>query len=214
MEIIPKDIEQYIADHTSPQSALLHKIERETYLQENMARMVSGHIQGRLLSMISKLIKPKRILEIGTFTGYSAICLAEGLQQDGELHTIDFNEELQPKLKNYFIEAGLHDKIKLHIGDAASILPTLNLAFDLIFIDADKKNYQTYYNLLIDTIRPGAVILADNVLWSGKVLAPEGSKIDKDTQAIMDFNANIQQDQRVENVMVSVRDGLMMIRKK
>lgn len=214
MEIINSEIEQYIQDHTSPHSALLNKIERETHLQENMPQMLSGHVQGRLLAMISKMVQPEYILEIGTYTGYSAICLAEGLKPGGKLHTIDKNEELKEKVENYFNEAGLSEKISLHIGNALDIIPSLDHPFDIVFIDADKIRYKQYYDLIIEKIKSGTIILADNVLWSGKVIKKHDQKIDKDTQALMDFNQDIQHDDRVENILLSIRDGLMMIRKK
>ncbi len=210
MEIINKDIDQYAAQHSSDESALLKQINRDTYAKVMMPRMLSGHLQGRVLSMISNMIKPKRILEIGTYTGYSALCLAEGLQADGKLITIDINEELESRVRGYFSAANLNDKIEYLIGNAATIVPTLKDEFDLVFIDADKEQYSRYYDLVIDKVKPGGIILADNVLWSGKVL---DSKPDKDTRAIIEFNHKIQADERVENVLLPIRDGIMMIRK-
>jgi caffeoyl-CoA O-methyltransferase len=210
MEIINQDIDQYAAKHSSDESDLLKQINRDTHAKVMMPRMLSGHLQGRVLSMISNMIKPKRILEIGTYTGYSAICLAEGLQPDGKLITIDVNEELEQRVRGYFDKAQLKDRVEYLIGNARDIIPTLTDEFDLIFIDADKEQYSTYYDLVIDRLRPGGIILADNVLWSGKVL---DVKPDKDTRAILEFNNKIQGDKRVENVLLPIRDGIMMIRK-
>lgn len=211
MEFLPDDIADYIEAHTSPESDLLKKINRETHAKVMMPRMLSGQLQGRYLSMISHLIKPKNILEIGTYTGYSAICLAEGLAEGGMLTTIDINEELETRVRDYFQQAGLSDKIDYRIGNALAIIPTMDKQFDLVFIDADKENYAKYYDLVFDKVKPGGVILADNVLWSGKVTRP---KPDKDTRAILEFNTKVSEDLRVENVLMPVRDGIMMIRKK
>lgn len=214
MDIVNPEIEKYIDSHTSEESELLSQLNRQTHLHELMPRMLSGHVQGRFLSLISKMVSPKYILEIGTFTGYSAICLAEGLQNDGELHTIDINEELKNKNSLWFKKAGYEGKIIQHIGNALEIIPVLNYDFDIVFIDADKSNYANYYNLVIDRLKSGAVILADNVLWSGKVLDNQPEKTDKDTEALKEFNKLVQEDARVENVMVSIRDGILLIRKK
>jgi len=214
MEIVHPEIEQYIETHTSEEGDLLRKIDRDTHLFELMPRMLSGKVQGRLLSLISKMIRPKNILEIGTFTGYSALCLAEGLVEDGVLHTIDIDEELAEQTQKTFNESPYGKKIVQHTGDAMTIIPTLNLDFDLVFIDADKYNYLNYYQLIIDKLKSGAIILADNVLWSGKVLETGNDKQDKDTRALQEFNHSIQMDTRVENVLLSVRDGLFLIRKK
>lgn len=210
MDGINKDIEHYSTQHSTTESDLLKQINRDTHAKVMMPRMLSGHLQGRVLSMISNMMRPKRILEIGTYTGYSALCLAEGLQPDGKLITVDINEELQERVKAYFSAADLKDKVEYFIGDAATIIPTLTDEFDLVFIDADKEQYSTYYDLVIDKVKTGGVILADNVLWSGKVL---DSKPDKDTRAIVEFNNKIQADKRVENVLLPIRDGIMMIRK-
>jgi caffeoyl-CoA O-methyltransferase len=210
MEIINEDLQRYAEQHTTAESDLLKRINRDTHANVLMPRMLSGHLQGRVLAMISHLIHPKRILEIGTFTGYSAICLAEGLHDDGQLVTIDNNEELEQKVRKYFDEAGLSSKIDYRIGDAAKIIPSLKETFDLVFIDADKENYSRYFDLVIDNVRPGGIILADNVLWSGKVL---NEKPDKDTRAIVEFNRKVQHDVRVENVLLPIRDGILMIRK-
>jgi len=211
MEFLPDDIARYIAEHTSPESDLLKQISRDTHAQVMMPRMLSGHVQGRFLSMVSKFMQPKTILEIGTYTGYSAICLAEGLAPEGKLITIDVNEELETRVRNCFVQAGLTSKVDYRIGDAAKIIPTLNQKFDLVFIDADKENYALYYDLVFEKVNPGGAILADNVLWSGKVTQ---SKVDKDTRALIEFNKKIQADDRVENLLLPLRDGIMMIRKK
>jgi predicted O-methyltransferase YrrM len=213
MEFLDVTIQNYISDHTSPEPTVLQKLNRYTQANVLMPRMLSGHVQGRFLTMISQMIRPKRILEIGTFTGYSAICMAEGLQENGSLITIDKNEELEDLVKKYFQEAGLADKINFLIGDALEIIPKLEAYFDLVFIDADKLNYQNYFNLIIDKVIPGGFILADNVLWSGKVVPEEDKPTDKDTLSIMNFNEAIQRDERVTNIIVPVRDGLMIVRK-
>ncbi|NOS90539.1 MAG: O-methyltransferase [Cyclobacteriaceae bacterium] len=210
MEFIPESIDDYCRDHTSSESALLKKINRDTHAEVLMPRMVSGHLQGRFLSLISKMMKPQRILEIGTYTGYSAICLAEGLNPTGKLITIDINEELETRVRGYFKEAGLESQIDYRIGDAAEIIPILNETFDLVFIDADKENYQRYYDLVFDKVATGGFIMADNVLWSGKVV---GEKKDKDTRAIMAFNDFVMNDSRVENMLLPLRDGIMLARK-
>jgi caffeoyl-CoA O-methyltransferase len=208
MEILNEDLQRYAEQHTSPESDLLKKINRDTHAHVLMPRMLSGHLQGRVLSMISYMIQPQRILEIGTYTGYSALCLAEGLSPGGKLITIDINEELEKKVSDHF--ALWQDKIEYKIGNALDIVPTLNEIFDLVFIDADKSNYSKYFDLVIDKIRPGGFILADNVLWSGKVL---NKNPDNDTKSIIAFNEKIQRDSRVENVLLPIRDGIMMIRK-
>jgi caffeoyl-CoA O-methyltransferase len=208
MEILNEDLQRYAEQHTSPESDLLKKINRDTYAHVLMPRMLSGHLQGRVLSMISHLLKPQRILEIGTYTGYSALCLAEGLSPGGRMVTIDVNEELEKKVRDHFAES--QDKIEYKIGNALDIIPTLNEIFDLVFIDADKSNYINYFDLVIDKVRPGGFILADNVLWSGKVL---NKNPDNDTKSIIAFNQKIQHDPRVENVLLPIRDGIMMIRK-
>jgi caffeoyl-CoA O-methyltransferase len=203
---------QYVEAHTSPESPVLRKLNRETYAKVLMPRMLSGHLQGRVLSMISHMLRPDTILEIGTFTGYSAICLAEGLREGGTLITLDINEELESWVRSYFAEAGISDKVDYRIGNALEIIPQLNHTFDLVFIDADKVNYGRYYDLVFDKVRPGGFIVADNVLWSGKVV--QTGKIDADTQVILDFNERVHGDSRVENVLLPVRDGLMVVRKK
>lgn len=210
MEFLPEDITNYAASHTSVESDLLKKIGRDTHANIMKPRMLSGHVQGRFLAMISHFLQPKNILEIGTYTGYSAICLAEGLAEDGKLTTIDINEELESRVRAYFQQAGFSEKIDYRIGNALKIIPTLIQEFDLVFIDADKENYSTYYDLIFDKVKIGGVILADNVLWSGKVTS---SKPDKDTKAILEFNSKVNKDSRVENLLLPLRDGIMMMRK-
>ncbi len=210
MEFLDKAIVEYCESFSAEESALLKKISRETHANVLMPRMLSGHLQGRLLSMISKMGKPKTILEIGTYTGYSALCLAEGLSEEGKLITLDSNEELEKQVRYYFKESGLDEQIDYRIGDARKIIPLLNQTFDLVFIDADKESYSIYFDLVIDKVSAGGYILADNVLWSGKVLDP---KPDKDTRAIMSFNRKVQDDKRVENVLMPIRDGIMVMRK-
>ena len=214
MEFLDEALQQYAEDHTSPENALLHKINRQTHLSVLKPRMLSGHMQGRILAMFSQMIQPRQILEIGTYTGYSALCLAEGLQAGGILHTIDINEELEARVRGYFAEAGLAASIKFYLGNALEIIPNINATFDLVFIDADKINYTRYYDLVIDRVRPGGYIIADNVLWSGKVLAKYRKKLDEDTNAVMDFNKKVQDDVRVENILLPVRDGLLIAHKK
>jgi caffeoyl-CoA O-methyltransferase len=213
MDFLPAEIEKYAQDHTRPESELLHHINRETHLKVLMPRMLSGHIQGRMLSMFSHMIKPQRILEIGTYTGYSALCMAEGLTENGKLITIDINAEIEKMVRGFFATSELNNKIDYRIGNAMNIIPTLNETFDLVFIDADKENYMNYYNLVFDKVRPGGFIIADNVLWSGKVLNDEKT-MDKDTRAIREYSRMVQNDNRVENVLFPVRDGLMVCRKK
>lgn len=212
-ELVNKTIEEYAEEHTSNESAILYELNRQTHLKVLHPRMLSGQSQGRLLSMLSKILRPKRILEIGTFTGYSALCLAEGLQEGGELITIDRNHELEDMVNTYISKAEMTDKIKLMVGDAMEIIPTLDKSFDLVFIDADKSNYINYYDLLIEHLPSGSLLIADNVLWYGKV-TQETKKGDQDTEILKAFNAKIQADDRVENVLLTVRDGLMVVRKK
>lgn len=213
MEFIDEKLDEYVCAHTSVESDLLYTLNRETHLKILQPRMLSGHFQGRVLSMFSKMIQPKRILELGTYTGYSALCLLEGLHEDGELITIDCNEELEEFAASHFVKQERKSAIVQIVGDAMEIIPTLVGKFDLIFIDADKANYLNYYHLLIDRIPSGGYLLADNVLWSGKVIE-EQSNNDKDTNAIKEFNLVVQNDERVENVLFPIRDGLLMVRKK
>lgn len=213
MIITEAEIEKYVDNHTSKASSILNKIDRETCLRSVYPRMLSGHVQGRFISMISKMIQPDYILEIGTFTGYSAICLAEGLNKNGQLHTIEINEELKDQNQEYFQEAKANKLITTHFGNALDIIPQLGIQFDLIFIDADKINYSNYYELSLEKLRPGGFILVDNVLWSGKVLSEDLKSSDKDTLAVKEFNTLVQLDQRIENVMVPLRDGMSLIQK-
>ncbi|KAA9338403.1 O-methyltransferase [Hymenobacter busanensis] len=214
MSTAESEAQRYADDHTSPESPLLGRLVRETHLQTLMPRMLSGHFQGRLLSMISHMVRPRRVLELGTFTGYSALCLAEGLAADGELHTVEQNPELRSRVARYVDEAGLDGRVHLHIGDAEQLIPTLAETWDLVFIDADKIRNRVYYELVLPQVRPGGFILIDNVLWSGKVLPSYPMKpADKDGQAVRAFNDFVQQDERVENVFLPLRDGLFLVRK-
>ncbi|MFT6872970.1 MAG: caffeoyl-CoA O-methyltransferase [Roseivirga sp.] len=213
MEFISTNLQAYVEAHSDEESVLLANLNRDTYNKVMLPRMLSGQLQGRMLSMLSHMIQPKRILEIGTYTGYSAICMAEGMQEDGKLITLDINEELEVMVRGYFEKAGLTQKIDYRIGNAMELIPEIDETFDLVFIDADKKNYTNYFNLVFEKVRPGGFIIGDNVLWSGKVVQTE-KKTDKDTQAILDFNRFVHEDDRVENVLFPVRDGLMVIRKK
>jgi len=212
MEFLPKEIEQYSQEHTQKESEVLYNLNRETHLKVLIPRMLSGHIQGRILSMFSHMLKPKNVLEIGTYTGYSAICFAEGMQPNGKLVTIDINNELETMATSYFEKSGYGNQIDMRIGNAIDIIPTLEMKFDLVFIDADKHNYAYYYDLVIDKVNQGGFIIADNVLWSGKVLTDEVNT-DTDTKALDEYNKKINSDPRVENMLMPVRDGLMVARK-
>ena len=211
--MIDPGIEKYAEEHSSQHKQVLYELYRETNLKVMHPRMLSGSQQGRFLSMLSHMIHPQTVLEIGTYTGYSAICLAEGLAEDGKIHTVELDPELEQIASKYFKKAGVEKQIIQYFGDAMNILPGLDLLFDLVFIDADKENYSNYYHLIFDKVRSGAYILVDNVLWSGKVIEPL-KKGDKDTAGILEFNHLIQKDERVENVLLPLRDGLMLIRKK
>ena len=213
MEFIDKKLSQYSEEHTTPENELLKALNRDTHVNVLAPRMLSGHLQGRLLSLFSKMIQPKAILEIGTYTGYAALCLAEGLTNDGILHTIDINEELETRIQKYFDQSSYSNQIKLHIGNALDVIPKIQQQFDLVFIDADKENYSNYYDLLIDAMPSGGIIMADNVLWSGKVTDYEALASDNDTQELDRFNAKVQSDSRVENILIPVRDGIMVARK-
>ncbi|UFH53600.1 O-methyltransferase [Spirosoma sp. KNUC1025] len=212
MDFLPSDISTYAETYTSSESALLYQLNRNTRAHIMAPRMLSGHIQGRFLSMISWMIRPRRILEIGTYTGYSALCLAEGLTDDGRIITIDHNEELEGFARSYWQQSPWHDKIDFRLGQAADLLPLLDETFDLVFIDADKRNNSLYFDLIFDKVRQGGFILADNVLWSGKVVEPV-KPADLDTVAVQAFNQKVQNDERVENVLLPVRDGIMLMRK-
>lgn len=209
MEFLSEAIEEYSQAHTSPESTLLALLNRETHAKVLQPRMLSGHVQGRLLALFSTMMRPRRVLEIGTYTGYSALCLAEGLTEDGLLITIDVNEELEDFTRSFFDKSPYKNKIDYRIANAVELIPTLPDTFDLVFIDADKLNYALYYDLVIDKVRPGGVIIADNVLWSGKVVQTD-KKIDKDTQNLLDFNQKVHNDPRVSNLLLPIRDGLMI----
>ena len=212
MEFLDPKLDEYVVSMTEQEPELLHRLNRDTHLNVLQPRMLSGHLQGRVLSMLSHMIRPRHVLEIGTYTGYSALCLAEGMVPGGKLITIDVNEELETRVKEYIKASGYEDRIELKIGDATQIIPALDVLFDLVFIDADKENYLTYYKQVIDKVKPGGYIIADNVLWSGKVLGSmEG--MDLDTRAIHEFNAYVQRDERVQNVLFPIRDGLQVCRK-
>ncbi|MCB0549331.1 MAG: O-methyltransferase [Phaeodactylibacter sp.] len=206
-------INQYCEAHSTPPSPLLYQLERETHLKTLAPQMLSGPLQGQLLSLLSKIQRPKAILEIGTFTGYAALCLAQGLPEGGTLHTIEANPELEYLIRKYIALAGLQNKIHLHIGDALEVIPQLEGSFDLVFIDAGKQDYALYYDLVIDRVEPGGLIIADNVLWSGKVTSPAEREGDADTRLIHQFNEKVQQDPRVENILLPLRDGLLIARK-
>ena len=212
MKFLAEEIEAYSVAHTEDESALLKSLNRETHAHVLNPRMLSGHLQGRFLSMISRMIRPNRILEIGTYTGYSALCLCEGLNAGGKLITIDINEELETFTRRFFESSPFSDHIDYQIGKATDIIPTLNETFDLVFIDADKINYQKYFDLCIEKVRTGGFLIADNVLWSGKVIQDD-IKIDKDTQALLDFNKMVHEDDRVSNILLPIRDGLMILQK-
>ena len=213
MHFISEAIEEYVVNHSENEPELLKELSRETHQKILQPRMLSGHYQGRVLSMISKLVRPKNILEIGTYTGYSALCLAEGMQNDGELHTIDHNEELFDFQRKYFDKSDYGKQIHQHLGNALEIIPKLDMTFDLAFIDADKENYSNYFNSIIDKLNPGGLILADNVLWSGKVIEKVDDK-DVDTKGVMAFNTLLKNDPRVETIILPIRDGLSISRKK
>lgn len=207
MDFIDPKIEKYAQDNSSPESEVLAKLNRETHLKVLKPRMLSGHLQGRLLSLFSKLLSPKRILEIGTYTGYSAICMAEGLAENGVLHTIDVNEEIESIARKHWEEAGVSDRIVFHCGVAKDVIAQLNEKFDLVFIDADKSAYPDYFDQVIELMNPGGLIIADNVLWSGKVVQPVKDN-DKDTHALLEYAEKVQNDPRVENILLPIRDGL------
>lgn len=211
-DIVNNKIEDYIRKNSSKEPEILKDLNKETYLKVLNPRMLSGHIQGRFLSIITKLIKPKKILEIGTYTGYSAICMAEGLIEKGIIHTIDINEELVSIQNKYFAKSKCNNSIIQHVGDARNIIKSINEKFDLVFLDADKENYIEYYELVIEKVKKGGLIIADNVLWTGKVVEPEKDD-DELTQYLIDFNKMINEDDRVENIILPLRDGLNVILK-
>lgn len=213
MEFIDQKLDDYVCAHTENEPEVLNALNRKTHLTVLRSRMLSGHFQGRLLSMLSHMIQPERILEIGTYTGYSAICLAEGLIENGKLTTIDLNEELEDITREFIQKANLDNKIEYIIGDAMQIVPQLDEQYDLVFIDADKKNYCNYYHLVFDKVKPGGYILADNVLWSGKVVE-DYEALDSETKIIMDYNKMVHEDPRVQEILLPIRDGLMLARKR
>jgi len=203
-------IDQYCEKHTTPPSSLLDELLRETHLKTLAPQMASGYLQGTLLRFLSRMIRPATVLEIGSFTGYATLCLLEGLLPQGKIHTIEVNQELAYIIEKYIDRAGAANRIQLHIGDAKKIIPTINATYDLVFIDAGKMHYPQYYDLIIDRVNPGGYILADNVLWDGKVVRVEK---DRDTEILDYFNKKIHQDPRVENILLPIRDGLMLARK-
>ncbi len=213
MDFLPEEIEKYILKNTEKEPSILAELNHETWEKILIPRMLSGHLQGRVLSMLSHMIQPKTVLEIGTYTGYSAICIAEGLQKGGIIHTIDINEELEAMVNNYIEKSNLKDTIINHIGNAMDIIPDLSETFDLVFIDADKTNYSNYFDLVIDKVKPGGYIIADNVLWSGKVVEPTATQ-DDNTLALIAYSKKVNTDDRVQNVLFPIRDGLMIARKK
>lgn len=212
MNFLPEALDTYVINHSESEPELLQQLTRETFQKILQPRMLSGHYQGRVLSMISKLVHPKNILEIGTYTGYSALCLAEGMQADGVLHTIDINEELVDFQRQFFDKSEYGKQIHQHLGNALDIIPNLDMTFDLIFIDADKDNYPNYFNCIIDKLNIGGIILSDNVLWSGKVIEPLKDD-DVSTKALLEYNQLLKSDARVETVMLPIRDGLTISRK-
>lgn len=213
MEFLDEELDRYVCAHTENEPVVLHELNRDTHVNVLKPRMLSGHFQGRVLSMLSHMIQPTDILEIGTYTGYSAICLAEGMKDGGHLLTIDVNEELEDMVQQYIEKSGNSDKIKPVIGNAMEIVPGLKREFDIVFIDADKSNYINYYNMVFDKVRPGGYIMFDNVLWSGKVLK-EVKPNDKDTKVLVELNKMIHEDDRVQEVLFPIRDGLLIARKK
>ena len=211
MEFLPEKIDEYVVNHSQQEPKILQELTKETWQKVLNPRMLSGAFQGRVLSMISKLIRPKNILEIGTYTGYSTLCFAEGLLKDGKIITIDKNEELETLQNKYFEKSGYRSQIQQMVGDATKIIPTLTQEFDLVFIDADKSNYINYFHIIIDKMKPGGIILSDNVLWSGKVVEPLNSK-DLDTKVLLEYNKLLNIDKRVETVLLPIRDGLTVSR--
>jgi caffeoyl-CoA O-methyltransferase len=213
MHFLPEKLDNYVVAHSENEPELLQQLSRETYQKILQPIMLSGPYQGRVLSMISKLVNPKMILELGTFTGYATLCLAEGLQKGGEIHTIDINEELEDFQRKYFDLSDYGSQIHQHIGSALDIIPQLDCTFDLVFIDADKPNYVNYFNLIIDQLNPGGIIISDNVLWHGKVVEPLKDK-DTSTKVVLEYNELLKNDPRVETVLLPIRDGLTISRKK
>lgn len=213
MHFLSEELENYAAQHTEDEPLLLQQLNKRTHLNVLQPRMISGHFQGRFLSLLSKMVQPRTILEIGTYTGYATLCLAEGLHPEGVLHTIDIKEELTDLQREFFDRSGYGNQIVQHLGKAADIIPSLNTTFDLVFIDADKQNYAHYFDLVIEKMNRGGIILSDNVLWSGKVVE-EVKHNDKHTQALMAYNQKIKDDPRVETVLLPIRDGITLSRVK
>lgn len=213
MHFLSEELENYAAQHTEDEPLLLQELNKRTHLNVLQPRMISGHFQGRFLSLLSKMVQPRTILEIGTYTGYATLCLAEGLHPEGVLHTIDIKEELTDLQREFFDRSGYGNQIVQHLGKAADIIPSLNTTFDLVFIDADKQNYAHYFDLVIEKMNSGGLILSDNVLWSGKVVE-EVKHNDKHTQALMAYNQKIKDDPRVETVLLPIRDGITLSRVK
>jgi len=211
MHFLSPLLEEYIKNNSEDEPDILQKLTRETHLKVIQPRMITGHFQGRVLSMLSKIICPKNILEIGTYTGYSALCLAEGLHKNGALHTIEINDELEEMQRRYLNESGYGKQITQHIGNALEVIPKLDITFDLVFIDAKKTDYPQYFEAVLRKTKPGSVILTDNVLWSGKVVEPLDPK-DKATKILLDFNLQLKEDPRVETVLLPIRDGLTLSR--
>lgn len=212
MTQLTPELDRYAADHTSPEPPLLTALNRETHLRVLYPRMLSGAYQGRLLAMLSQLVRPRRVLEIGTYTGYSCLCMAEGLAPDGLIHTLELNEEREAQIFPYLEKAGIRDRVHVHFGNALEIIPTLDETWDLVFLDADKQHYVTYYEQVLPRLRPGGLLLADNVLWSGRIM--EENPTDKELRGLQAFNDHVIQDSRVECVLLPVRDGIMMVRRK
>lgn len=213
MYFLPEALDNYVVSHSEQEPELLQQLTRETYQKILQPIMLSGPYQGRVLSMISKLVNPKSVLELGTFTGYATLCLAEGVQKNGVIHTIDINEELHDFQRKYFDKSDYGSQIIQHTGSALDIIPELDMMFDLVFIDADKPNYSNYFHLIIDKLNPGGIILSDNVLWHGKVVEPLKEK-DTSTKAVLDYNNLLKEDHRIETVMLPIRDGLTISRRK
>jgi len=213
MEFISQELDDYVCAHSENEPTILYELNRETHINVLLPRMLSGHFQGRVLSMLSHMIQPENVLEIGTYTGYSALCFAEGLKENGKITTIDRNEELEDLVNEYVAKAGLEKQVFCKIGDAMKIIPTIDEEFDIVFIDADKENYINYYNLVFDKVKKGGYIIIDNVLWSGKVLDEVDEK-DNDTKVLVELNAMVHNDSRVQEVLLPIRDGLLIVRKK
>jgi caffeoyl-CoA O-methyltransferase len=213
MHFLPEKLDNYVVAHSQKEPELLQQLSRETWQKVLAPRMLSGHFQGRVLSMVSKLINPKNVLEIGTYTGYSALCLVEGIQPKGQLHTIDTNEELYDLQRKYFDKSGFGNQIIQHTGNALNIIPTIDKTFDLVFIDADKQNYPNYLEIILPKLKSGSVILSDNVLWTGKVIE-KLQKGDKDTEALLKYNKMINEHSQLETVLLPIRDGLTLTRVK